>query len=137
MSSFTWPPIGSGGSGATIYANFAAFPSSAADGALAVAADTDFLYVFSTSSNSWIQITSGTTTYNVNYVTLKSTDISNKFITLSSAPTVPADTLLTVIGGPMQNYGIDYTVSGTILSWSGLFLDGVLIVNDILIIQFN
>jgi len=75
--------------------------------------------------------------YNVNLFTLSGTDITNKFVTLSSAPDTAADTILTVIGGPMQSYGADYTVSGSQLSWSGLFLDGVLVSGDMLVVQYN
>ena len=77
------------------------------------------------------------TSYNVNIFTLSGTDITNKFVTLSSAPDVAAKTILTVIGGPMQSYGLDYTVSSTNLSWSGLFLDGVLASGDILVVQYD
>lgn len=77
------------------------------------------------------------TSYNVNLFTLTGTDITNKFVTLTATPDIPADTILTVIGGPMQSYGADYTVSGSQLSWSGLFLDGVLVSGDMLVVQFN
>lgn len=79
----------------------------------------------------------GSGSYLVDEFTLSPTDISNGFITLSSTPITPADTILTVIGGPMQSYGPDFTVSGNHLSWSGLFLAGVLVSGDILVIQYN
>ena len=77
------------------------------------------------------------TSYNVDLFTLSGTDITNKFVTLSSAPDIAVDTILTVIDGPMQSYGSDFTVSGSQLSWSGLFLDGVLVSGDMLVVQFN
>lgn len=67
--------------------------------------------------------------------TLTPTDISNGFITLPITPTAPTLVLLTVVGGPMQSYGTDYTVSTNQLSWTGLFLDGVLVSGDILIVE--
>ena len=36
---------------------------------------------------------------------LTSLDISNKYISLPAAPTLPTSTLLTVVDGPMQQYG--------------------------------
>jgi hypothetical protein len=69
--------------------------------------------------------------------TLTPTDITNKYITLPSAPLTANLTLMTVIGGPMQSYGPDYAVSGSQLGWSGLFLDGVLVSGDILVVEFN
>lgn len=55
MSSFSWPPTGSGNQIAE-YANFAAFPSaaSAGNGAFALALDTDILYV--SNGTSWLAI---------------------------------------------------------------------------------
>jgi len=73
---------------------------------------------------------------NVYEVTLVTSDITNKYITLPTAPFIPDKTLLTIIGGPMQEYGVDFTISGAVLSWNGLALDGVLVAGDILIIQF-
>lgn len=73
----------------------------------------------------------------VSKYTLTPTDITNKFVTLPDTPATPTLTLLTVIGGPMQNYGVDYTVSTNQLGWSGLSLDGVLVSGDILIIESN
>lgn len=85
---------------------------------------------------SWVT-SAASSPYFVNTFTLSSTDITNKFVTLSGAPDTPADTILTVIGGPMQSYGADFTVSGSQLGWSGLFLDGVLSSGDKLVVQFN
>lgn len=74
--------------------------------------------------------------YAVNEYTLSPTDITNKFVTLSVTPAHPTLTVLNVIGGPVQSYTSDFTVSGSTLSWSGLFLDGVLVSGDKLIVQF-
>lgn len=78
----------------------------------------------------------GTSDYAVNEFTLSSGNISSKSVTLTTAPTNPSLTLLNVIGGPIQQYGTDFTVSGNVLSWSSLFLDGILISGDNLIVQF-
>jgi len=69
--------------------------------------------------------------------TLSNTDISNKFVTLSAAPATPANTKLDVVGGPTQAYGPDFTISSSQLSWSSLFLDGVLVAGDRLIVQHD
>lgn len=78
----------------------------------------------------------GVSDYAVNEFTLSPTDISNGFVTLSTTPINPTLTLLNVIGGPMQDYGVDFSVSGSTFSWSGLGLDGVLESSDKLYIQF-
>ncbi len=137
---YQYPPKSSGGTGngVAVYATFADFPPSAANGQLAVALDTDFLYVFNTGSSSWVLIAApGSSGIVINRFTLTPTDISNKYVTLSATPSVDNDTLLTVIGGPLQNYGPDYIVSGNQLSWSGLTLDGILVSGDDLVVQFN
>jgi len=66
----------------------------------------------------------------VNHFTLSSTDIANKYVTLSGSPSIANATVLHVKSAPAQNYGDDYTVSGQQLSWSGLGLDGVLVAGD-------
>ena len=69
--------------------------------------------------------------------TLNSTDISNGYISLPTTPTQPSNTLLTVAGGPMQIYGVDYMVVGSALTWLGLGLNGILAVGDILSVESN
>jgi len=146
MSTRSWIvyPAGSGGGGGggsgsiSTYPTFSAFPVSAANGALGLALDTDNLYAFSTTSNSWVMIAGPSTNYIVNVFTLTSTDILNKYVTLTATPVTPATTVLSVVGGPVQVYGNDYQIiGGNQLNWSGLFLDGVLSSGDILIVQFN
>jgi hypothetical protein len=73
--------------------------------------------------------------YAVQTFTLSSTDITNGYVTLAGAPSIPAETLLTVVGGPMQDYGVDFVVSGSQLTWSAYALQGVLAASDILIVQ--
>ncbi len=191
-----------------VYANFASFPGSAADGSLAVASDTESVYEFSVALNTWTLIgpggggggsgtvtsvavsapaefivsgspvtTSGTISitkadesantvwagpvsgsdaqpafralvledlpsnaqapYFVNEFTLSGTDITNKFVTLTTAPVNPTLTVLAVVGGPTQEYSVDYSISSTTLNWSGLGLDGVLTAGDILVVQLS
>lgn len=99
---------------------------------------TELSYVHGVTSNIQTQLNAivAGEGYKGNEFTLSPTDIANKFVTLSSVPTNPTLTLLNVIGGPMQQYTLDFIVSGSTLSWSGLFLDGVLVSGDVLIVQF-
>ncbi len=171
-----------------VYADFASFPSFAADGSLAVDLASDTLYEFDGNSSTWVLIgpgggggggvtavtasspvtSSGGTAPNialpqssasqdgylsavdwsafdnkssVNYFVdsfpLDGTDISNKFVMLTHSPSSPELSILTVIGGIVQEYSIDYVISGSTLSWSGLFLDGVLSDGDVLLIQYT
>lgn len=126
------------GDGVAKYSTFSAFPATANDGDLAIALDTDTLYTYNASGHTWVLIgpAGNTSTYVVDEFTLSSTDITNKYVTLSSTPNFPAKAVLEVIGGPTQSYSADYTISGTQLSWSGLFLDGVLEAGDQLIVQY-
>lgn len=75
--------------------------------------------------------------YVVETITLSPTDITNKYVTLSAAPITAAKTRLVVIGGPEQSYTVDFTVSTNQLSWSGLFLDGVLVNGDKLVVTYS
>lgn len=60
------------------------------------------------------------------HITLTPTDITNKSITLPSAPAYPSSVSFLPDGGPHQRYGVDYSVSGSILSWDGLGLENFL-----------
>jgi hypothetical protein len=80
-----------------------------------------------TPSGSNITITATNTgSQRVDLFTLNSTNITNKFITLSGTPATPNETILLVAQAPNMFYGVDFTVSGNQLSWSGLALDGIL-----------
>jgi len=76
-------------------------------------------------------------TYYVNEFTLAGSDVSNGYVTLTKAPVHPTLTVMSVIGGPVQTYGVDYSISGTTLTWSGTFLDGTLVAGDILVVQLS
>ena len=67
----------------------------------------------------------------VEYITISAEDITNKFTDLAEEPIVAGDTLVDVIGGGPQQYGVDFTVvSGVDLNWDGLGLDGIIEEND-------
>lgn len=70
--------------------------------------------------------------YTVEQFTLTALQAANKQVTLASAPTTPAATILIIQGGGGQAYSVDYTVSGSTLSWNTLGLDGFLDENDII-----
>jgi hypothetical protein len=117
-------------------------PNAASDPGFASAGDMYYNSVSNTirffNGTIWADI--GGSSYLVDEFTLTPTNISNGFVTLSSAPAIPADTILTVIGGPMQSYGIDYTVSGAQLSFiNSLAFGGIsaLVSGDKLVIQYN
>lgn len=102
-----------------------------------------------TSSDSTVEITaispstidlksspvSGTVT-NVDKFTLSAANILSKSVTLSATPSVPAEVNLSV-GGVDQEVGIDFSTSGTLLSWSGMGLDGILTEGDIITVTYN
>lgn len=52
-------------------------------------------------------------------------------------PTVPlSEVLVSIVGGTTQKQNIDFTVSGAVLSWSGLSLELLLAVGDCLSISY-
>lgn len=59
----------------------------------------------------------------VEYITLDATAITNKEITLPSAPPLPTKVMVDVIHGSAQIYGVDYSVSADILTWDALGLE--------------
>ena len=73
----------------------------------------------------------------VEMITLTNQMIADGELTLSQGCTSPAETLVFVDGGPVQKYGIDFTVVANTLSWSGLGLETIISVGDILIVQYK
>lgn len=75
----------------------------------------------------------------VEYITVSLTDVSNKYVTYSSA--VGAGGKLRVCpmdGGPLH-FGVDYTVDAGLnrVGWNGLALDGIIAAGDVLRIIYN
>lgn len=87
-------------------------------------------------SNITIASTGGGTQVYTNMFTLTPTDIANKFVTLSNTALFPTDAQLTVIGGILQIYGFDFTISGMTLSWAATDLDGFLASGDELFVFY-
>lgn len=77
-----------------------------------------------------------TGTQNVEYRTLTGGEAAAESLTLSATPMSASLVMLDVIGGGPQEYSVDYTVSGTTLSWVGLALSGVLSAGDKLRINY-
>lgn len=59
-----------------------------------------------------------------------------KSLTLAQAPSNAAQVSLNVVGGCVQFYGTDFTVSGTTLTWNGLGLDGLLTSSDSIVLIY-
>lgn len=74
-------------------------------------------------------------------ITLTGTDITNKYVVLTDAPKVKALTRMFPVGGPEQQYGVDFVVttddSDKRFSWDGYALDTVLESGDILVVTYE
>lgn len=69
-------------------------------------------------------------------ITLTSQNILDKFVILQEEPLFPGKVELIPGGGIPQINGIDFLVSGNVLSWNGLGLDNFLEENEILSIKY-
>jgi len=69
-------------------------------------------------------------------IQLTQQDILNKSVQLSKAPTFPSNVTLLPVGGIPQLNGVDFQVSGNVVSWNGLGLDNFLEEEEVLIIQY-
>jgi hypothetical protein len=130
-------PFGGGGGGGSVNSVTASSPLFSSGGTnpnitIQIASGSQNGYLSSTDWNTF----NSKQSFIVNKFTLSSTDITNKFVMLTQAPATPTQTSLDIIGGITQDYGPDFIVSGTTLSWSGLFLDGILASGDKLIIYY-
>ncbi len=74
----------------------------------------------------------------VDEFTLDPTQIgTTKSVTLSQTPAVDGDVSLVVYGGIPQDNGVDFSVTGTTLTWNGMGLDGILEVGDKLEVTYS
>jgi hypothetical protein len=74
----------------------------------------------------------GASGYIAEYFTLTLGNIVSKEVTLTNVPAYPSYVLLQIDGAAPSFYSLDYTVSGSALSWNGLRLDGLLEPGDVL-----
>jgi hypothetical protein len=68
---------------------------------------------------------------------LSASDITAKQIILADTPSDKEALTLTIIGGPEQHEGIDFTLNDATISWQGQALDEVLAVGDTLRIKYQ
>lgn len=69
-------------------------------------------------------------------ITLSSGMITAKQVTLVGTPKTNQGVLVVPKNGPPQVQDLDYTISGQVVSWDGLGMDGVLEENDILAVYY-
>lgn len=105
------------------------------DGDVRVTLDTSFLYVWSATDTTW-KTPNSVIGFAQEDFTLTGTDITNKYVTLSFAPSPANETSVDVIGGIKQDYSVDFTVSGSQLSWNSLGLEALLSSGDKLVITY-
>lgn len=94
------------------------------------------VYVFYlTGGTPSVPVMSGT--YRVETRTITSGEATAGSLTLAFTPSTPSYVRVEVRGGAAgQAFGIDYTVSGTTLTWASYGLDGLLASGDVLIITY-
>jgi len=68
-------------------------------------------------------------------ITITQQMLDDKFAILPFIPVNPDEVILVPAGGIQQLNGVDFEVTGNILSWDSLGLDNFLEVNDVLIMQ--
>jgi len=59
------------------------------------------------------------------------TQFTDKEIILGQVPTQPTRTIMMIDGAGPCFYGLDFTVSGNVLTWDGLRLDGLIGLDDL------
>jgi hypothetical protein len=90
-----------------------------------------------TNTTYWQLLAQGSTASSVSYqYQVTAGDISANQLTLTSTPTIPTNVKVDVVGGCAQANGVDFTVSGNILSWASLGMATAISVNDYLIISY-
>ena len=107
-------------------------------GDMRVLTDTNQIVVWDAGSSAWVVTGGGGGGGGfVERFTLDAGDLAAKNVTLGTSPTDPGSIQFVVIGGPDQNKDVDFSLSGTTVSWNGLALDGILEIGDQLIISYS
>lgn len=96
-------------------------------------------YSFNIFTGNFDQVGSGgsDSTVEIEYRTISGPEDAAKQLTLAIAPVDVSKVQLGIRGGGTQILGTDFTVSGSILSWNGLALDGVLTSGDQITILYK
>lgn len=77
------------------------------------------------------------TSVEIEYRTISGPEDVAKQLTLATAPLDATKVQMGIRGGGTQILGTDFTVSGSVLSWNGLGLDGVLTSGDQITILYK
>lgn len=75
----------------------------------------------------------------VEQYTLSATNITNKYVTLAYPPKVYTEVTLDIIGGPAQEFGVDFEVlvgSQQQVTWNGKALESLLLEGDIIRVTY-
>ena len=86
-------------------------------GRIAAVDTDDGHYLFDVPSEGELTISGGSGGHTVELRVLTPGEVAAKAITLGAAPALPAETVVMVEGGASQQYGNDFTVSGTTLTF--------------------
>lgn len=118
MSQFSQYPA----PGVLLFSTFAAFPASAPNGQLALALNTDFLYVYNTTSVSWVLIAGSSSVLTVGTIDSQTPSANGAVITLNSlvmqsasatAPGLVNTTTQTFAGQKTFSTGLTGTLTGS------------------------
>lgn len=88
------------------------------------------IYVFYLTEGDTLDVPAPSGTREVEYIELSLAQETAKEVVLGATPALASGVVLDLIGGTPQKLGVDYNVTGNILTWSGYALDGVLSVGD-------
>jgi len=88
------------------------------------------IYVFYLTEGETLSVPTPSGVERVEYRDITLAEETAKQLTLANLPAEPTKVKLDIIGGSAQRYTVDFIVTGSILSWSGLRLDGVLVENS-------
>jgi hypothetical protein len=68
---------------------------------------------------------------------IDSSSLASKQLVLSDDPVDVTDATMEIRSAPAQVAGYDYTITGSIVDWNGLTLDGQFTVGDIVTVKFQ
>jgi len=70
--------------------------------------------------------------WKVEYHTVTAGEYTAKQFTMAETPTDATTTLVDLLNGSSQQYSVDFNIAGNILNWSGLGMDGIVNIGDVI-----
>jgi hypothetical protein len=111
-------------------------PTPSDAGNIAIVEETNTLWWYDDSLGYWVNTSATVPTYTKELKTLTSTEVTNATVYLHDTPNASWPVTFSIKNAGVNLNGLDFTVSGSTLSWRNTDLDGILEDDDEVLIEY-